>query len=59
MTLTSLPTQDNMGDPPPLDYNVPEGTSVELPVDCEFVPYFDEYADDISKWHWNYPASLS
>ena len=49
MTLTSHPTQDNMGeDPPPLDYNVPEGTSVELPADFEFVPYLDECAGDIT-----------
>ena len=59
MTLTNHPTQDNMGeDPPPLDYNVPEGTSVELPVDFEFAPYLDKYAGDISQWHWNYPAIL-
>ena len=49
MTLTGHPTQDNMGeDPPPLDYNVPEGTSVELPVDFEFVPYLNECAGDIT-----------
>ena len=49
MTLTSHPTQDNMGeDPPPLDYNVPEGTSGELPVDFEFVTYLNECARDIT-----------
>ena len=49
MTLTSHPTQDNMGeDQPPLDYNVPEGTSGELPVDFEFVPYLNECARDIT-----------
>ena len=49
MTLTSYPTQDNMGeDPPPLNYNVPEGTSVELPVDFEFVPNLNECARDIT-----------
>ena len=42
MTLTSHPTQDNMGeDPPTLDYNVPEGTSVQVPADFEFVPYLN------------------
>ena len=42
MSSMSHPTQDDMGeDPPPLDYNVPEGTSVELPVDFEFVPYLN------------------
>ena len=34
--------------PPPLDYNVPEGTSVELPVDFEFVPYLNGCARDIT-----------
>ena len=49
MTITSHPNQDNMGeDPPPLDYNAPQRTSVELPVDFEFAPYLDEYAGDIT-----------
>ena len=49
MTLTSHPTQDNMGeDPPTLDYNVPEGTSVQVPADFEFVPYLNECAGDIT-----------
>ena len=48
MTLTSHLTHDNMGeDPPPLNLNLPEDATIQLPDDYAIVPYVDEYAGDI------------
>ena len=49
MTLTSHLTCDNMGDdPPPLNLDLPDGTSIHLPESYSIVPYVEEYAGDIN-----------